>query len=129
MTGFRNPHSHIGVKNLQGVQIVVRPSIMGELHGTSNFISVLDILAEQFNFSYDFLQLGDNRIDFLTFSIWSIQLIIQARKSIESHFGLYQVFCRLQTFPIVTVPAMGATLKQAKQAAAHQALEALVSVI
>jgi len=75
---------------------------MGELHGTSNFISVLDILAEQFNFSYDFLQLGDN-----------------------SHFGLYQVFCRLQTFPIVTVPAMGATLKQAKQAAAHQALEAL----
>ena len=54
---------------------------------------------------------------------------IQAIKSIESHFGLYQVFCRLQTFPIVTVPAMGATLKQAKQAAAHQAIEALVSVI
>ena len=59
---FRNPHSHIGVKNLQGVQIVVRPNIMGELHGTSNFIAVLDILAEQFNFSYDFLQLGDHRI-------------------------------------------------------------------
>ena len=42
-------------------------------------------------------------------------------------FGLYQVICRLKTVPIVTVPGVGKSIQLAKQAAAHQAIEALVS--
>jgi len=57
----KNPHSHIGVRNLRGVQIVVTPLIMGELHATSNFTNVLDMLAEQFDFTYDLIQLSTLR--------------------------------------------------------------------
>jgi len=39
--------------------------------------------------------------------------------------GLFQMFCRLNTFPIITVAAVGKTILQAKQAAAHSAIENL----
>ena len=47
---FRNIHSHLGVRNLQGVQIIVQPRVMGELHSSNNFIKILNGLAgKRFN--------------------------------------------------------------------------------
>lgn len=98
----KNIHSHLGVRNLQGVQIVVQPRVMGELHSSNNFIKILNGLAEKYSFEYDFLELeGKNAV------------------------GLFQMFCRLNTFPIITVAAVGKTILQAKQAAAHSAIENL----
>ena len=92
---FRNIHSHLGVRNLQGVQIIVQPRVMGEFHSSNNFIKILNGLAgtsstfrvglsrevfleahielvkEKYSFEYDFLELeGKNAV------------------------GLFQMFCR-----------------------------------
>lgn len=98
----KNLHSYLGIKNMYGAQITLGPSVLAELHRTNQFVKVLEDILERYEVEYDLIEINSKNM-----------------------FGLYQVICRLRTIPVVTVPGVGKSIELAKQAAAHQAIEAL----
>lgn len=95
-----NLHSFIGYRNKKGSYINLDVKDLHRLQGTSKFENILKSISERYALSVEYLEIKQ-----------------------RSTFGHRQVVARVNTIPIITCPAAGYTLDDARNAAALVAIE------